>query len=57
MVAWVEFVCNKEWLPLENLAIMSGIEDVDSAFIFKEEQRTAIKAFVDRKDIFAVLPT
>ena len=38
-------------------AIASVIEDIDSAFILKEEQRTAIKAFVDRKDVFALLPT
>ena len=31
--------------------------DIDSAFILKEEQRNAIKAFVDRKYVFAVLPT
>src|SRR4029434_1352280 len=30
---------------------------IDSAFILKEEQRNAIKAFVDQKDVFAVLPT
>ena len=35
----------------------SVLEDIDSTFIWKEEQRNAIKAFVDRKDIFAVLPT
>jgi len=28
-----------------------------SVFILIDEQKTAIKAFVDRKDIFAVLPT
>src|SRR4029434_649604 len=33
------------------------LEDIDSTFILKEEQRNAIKAFVDRKDVFAVLPT
>ena len=33
------------------------LEDIDSALILKEEQRNAIKAFVDRKDVFAVLPT
>ena len=33
------------------------LEDIDSAFILKEEQRNAIKAFVDRKDVFAFLPT
>ena len=33
------------------------LEDIDSAFILKEEQRNAIKAFVDRKYVFAVLPT
>ena len=38
-------------------AIKSVLEDIDSAFILKEEQRNAIKAFVDRKDVFAVLPT
>ena len=32
----------------------SVLEDIDSTFILKEEQRNAIKAFVDRKD---VLPT
>ena len=30
---------------------------IDSAFILKEEQRNAIKAFVDWKYVFAVLPT
>ena len=35
----------------------SVLEDIDSTFILKEEQRNAIKAFVDRKDVFAVLPT
>ena len=29
---------------------------IDSVFILKEEQRNANKAFVDRKDVFAVLP-
>ena len=38
-------------------AIESVLEDIDSTFILKEEQRNAIKAFVDRKDVFAVLPT
>ena len=38
-------------------AIKSVLEDIDSAFILKEEQRNAIKAFVNRKDVFAVLPT
>ena len=33
------------------------LEDIDSALILKEEQRKAIKAFVDRKYVFAVLPT
>ena len=37
-------------------AIKSVLEDIDSAFILKEEQRNAIKAFVDRKYVFAVLP-
>ena len=32
-------------------AIESVLEDIDSAFILKEEQRNAIKAFVDRKDV------
>ena len=37
----------------------SAIESVleDSAFILKEEQRNAIKAFVDGKYVFVVLPT
>src|SRR4029434_4088621 len=30
----------------------SILEDIDSTFILKEEQRNAIKAFVDRKDVF-----
>ena len=34
----------------------SVLEDIDSAFILKEEQRNA-KAFVDQKYVFAVLPT
>ena len=38
-------------------AIESVLEDIDSAFILKEEQRNAIKAFVDGKYVFAVLPT
>ena len=29
----------------------SVLEDIDSAFILKEEQRNVIKAFVDRKDV------
>ena len=35
----------------------SVLEDIDSAFILKEEQRNAMKAYVDRKYVFAVLPT
>ena len=35
----------------------SVLEDIDSALILKEEQRNAIKAFADLKDVFAVLPT
>lgn len=38
-------------------AITSAIKEIDSALILKDEQRTAIKAFVDGKDVFAVLPT
>ena len=38
-------------------SIASVIEDIDSTFILKEEQRTAIKAFVNRKDVFSILPT
>ena len=38
-------------------AIESVLEDMDSTFILKEEQRNAIKAFVDGKYVFAVLPT
>ena len=35
----------------------SVLEGIDSTFILIEEQRNVIKAFVDRKDVFAVLPT
>ena len=38
-------------------AIESVLEDIDSAFILKEEQRNAIKAFVDGKYVLAVLTT
>ncbi|CAB1433702.1 unnamed protein product [Pleuronectes platessa] len=38
-------------------AIESVLEDIDSALLLKEEQRNAIKPFVDRKDVFAILPT
>ena len=38
-------------------AIESVLEYIDSALILKEEQRNAIKAFVDGKYVFAVLPT
>src|SRR4029434_2109464 len=54
----VEFVFNKHgcrWRAEMCSAIKSVLED--SAFILKEEQRNAIKAFVDRKYVFAVLPT
>src|SRR4029434_1564383 len=55
----VEFVFNKHgcrWRA-EMYRFESVLEDIDSTFILKEEQRNAIKAFVDRKDVFAVLPT
>ena len=58
-VTWVEFVFNKHgcrWRA-EICVDRDVLEDIDSAFILKEEQRNAIKAFVDRKDVFAVLPT
>ena len=38
-------------------AIETVLEDINSAFILKEEQRNAIKAFVNGKYVFAVLPT
>ncbi|XP_076146136.1 putative ATP-dependent DNA helicase Q1 [Alosa pseudoharengus] len=38
-------------------AIRSVLEDIDSKLILKEEQRNAIKAFVEKKDVFGVLPT
>ena len=38
-------------------AIESVLEYIDSAFILKDEQINAIKAFVDGKYVFAVLPT
>ena len=34
----------------------SVLEDIDSTFILKEEKRNTIKAFVNRKYVFAVLP-
>ena len=58
-VTWVEFVFNKHgcrWRA-EICVDRDVLEDIDSAFILKEEQRNAIKAFVDRKYVFAVLPT
>jgi len=39
MSAWVEFVYNKVWLPLDNLDVY-----IEPCYILKEEQRTAIKA-------------
>src|SRR4029434_475632 len=54
----VEFVFNKHgcrWRA-ERWRFKSVLEDIDSTFILKEEQRNANKAFVDRKDVFAVLP-
>ncbi|ROL46830.1 hypothetical protein DPX16_1057 [Anabarilius grahami] len=54
MMAVVE---EPEELRCVDSAIASVIEDIGSALILKEEQRTAIKAFVDGKDVFAVLPT
>ena len=36
-------------------AMESVLEDIDSGLILKEEQRNAIKAFVDGKYVFAVL--
>ena len=40
-----------------NAAIESVLEDIDCAFILKEEQRNAIKAFVNGQYVFAVLST
>jgi len=34
-------------------AITSVVKEVNSAFILKDKQRTTIKSFVDRKDVFA----
>src|SRR4029434_1625243 len=53
--AWVEFVFNKNccrWRA-EMCRFKSVLEDIDSPM----EQRNAIMAFVDRKYVFAVLPT
>ena len=58
-ITWVKFFFNKHgcrW-KAEICVDRDVLEDIDSAFILKEEQRNAIKAFVDRKDVFAVLPT
>src|SRR4029434_384290 len=55
--AWFEFVFNRHccrWRA-EMCRFKSVLED--SAFILNKEQRNTIKAFVDRKDVFAVLPT
>ena len=61
MSAWFEFVFTNMAAAGElrcfDSAIQSVLEDIDSAFILKEEQRNVIKAFVDRKNVFAVLPT
>src|SRR4029434_2053733 len=54
---WDEFVFNKHGCRWRAEICRFVLEDIDSAFILKEEQRNAIKAFVDRKDVFAVLPT
>jgi len=54
--AWVELVSLKDdcsW----RIEIITVVKEIDSPFVLKEEQRTAINAFVDRKDVFAVLPT
>ena len=52
----VELVFNKHgchWRA-EMCRLESVTEDIYSAFILKEEQRNAIKAFVDRKYVFAI---
>src|SRR4029434_7061915 len=58
-VTWVEFVFNKHgWRSSAEICVDRDVlEDIDNAFILKEEQRNAIKAFVDQKEVFAVLPT
>ena len=38
-------------------AISSVLSDLESLSSLKEEQRTALKAFLSGKDIFALLPT
>ena len=38
-------------------AIASVISELESISSLKEEQRTALKAFLDEKDVFALLPT
>ena len=53
-VTWVELVFNKHgcrWRA-EICLDRDVLEDIDSALILKEEQRNAIKAFVDRKYVF-----
>ena len=54
---WVEFVFNKHGCRLRAEMWRFESVDIDSTLILKEEQRNAIKAFVDGKDVFAVLPT
>ena len=39
--------------PVES-AIVTVLNEPDSIFSLKEEQTTVLKAFVDKKDVFAV---
>ena len=38
-------------------ALAATIEEIDLVFPLKEEQETALKAFLCKKDVFAVIPT
>ena len=41
----------------QDAAIASVVSDLENISSLKEEQTTALKAFLNKKDVFAVLPT
>ena len=42
---------------LFEMALVATIEELNLSFPLKEEQKTALKSFLCKKDVFAVLPT
>ena len=42
---------------LFEMTLAATIEDLNLSFPLKEEQKTALKAFLCKTDVFAVLPT